>query len=89
MTRETCRHVAATHPHLIAPPFDDFYSAHGFDALYGVFESFSGMSIYVPGARVALLGCILAEARKEFNGANYAALARKYGYSERAFRRLL
>lgn len=89
MTRETCAQTAQNHPQLIAPPFDAFYAAHGFDATYGILEHFSGMSVYVPGARVVFFNCILADARREFNGGNYRELARKYGYSERAFRRFL
>jgi len=89
LTRETCRHLAANYPASIIEPFDAYYIEFGFDPMYGILEHFSGMQIYVPGARTVFMDCILQDARHEFNGANYKELARKYGFSERALRRLL
>lgn len=81
--------AAAKHPQLVKEPFDGFFAENGFEATYALVEHFGGKTIYVPGARAMFQECILAEARKEFDGGNYAEIARKFGYSERSLRRLL
>ncbi|MCL2372910.1 MAG: hypothetical protein FWC78_05865 [Defluviitaleaceae bacterium] len=89
MDKEFLRKVATTHSAEILPPYDTIMEAGGFDAIYAIAENLGGLTIYVPSSRTIFSKCLEKAARQEFTGNNYAALARKYGYTERHMRRVV
>jgi len=89
MERHTIKQAALRHPNLILPPFDALIDLEGFDALYTLCENIGGATVYVPSIRKMFAECLTKEALREFNGYNFDALARKYGYTARHLRRLL
>ena len=89
MNKQILRKAALRHPASIMRPFDALIGLEGFDAIYTLSESLSGATIYVPSARKIFAACLEKEAAREFDGYNYDALAKKYGYSSRHLRRML
>jgi len=80
MDKHILRQAAQRHPSSILQPFD---------AICAICENLGGATIYVPSARKIFFGCLEKEAAQEFNGYNYKALAKKYGFSDRHLRRML
>ena len=89
MNKQILRHAAQRHPAAIMHPYDALMGLEGFDAIYALCENLSGATIYVPSARKIFAGCLEKEAVLEFDGCNYDALAKKYGFSCRHLRRML
>ena len=83
------RQAALKHPSFIMPPYDAMLNLDGFDAICTFAELTGGTSIYVPSPRTIFFHCLEEEAAREFNGADYRSLCRKYGFSERHLRRML
>ena len=89
MDKHILRNAAQRHPAAILQPYDALMGLEGFDAIYALSENLSGATIYVPSARKIFATCLEMEAAREFNGYNYDALAKKYGFSSRHLRRVL
>ena len=89
MDKSLLRKVAILHPSHVMQPYDTLLEMCGFDALYEFTQQLGGLSIYVPLTRKVFSKCLEIEARKEFTGDNYSALAKKYGYADRHMRRIL
>jgi len=89
MDKTILRQAAQRHPSLILQPYDALMGMEGFDAIYTICENLGGATIYVPSARKIFAKCLEKEAAREFNGYNYEALAKKYGFSDRHLRRML
>ncbi len=83
------RDIAEDFKDYILPPFDYLVSIIGFDAVCDFSDEFCGTTIYVPSKRTIFGGCIEKQMQSEFNGGNYADLARKYGYTERNVRLII
>ena len=89
MDKHILRQAAKRHPASILQPYDVLMDLEGFDAIYAICENLGGATVYVPSARKIFAGCLEKEAALEFNGYNYEAVAKKYGFSGRHLRRLL
>ena len=89
MDKHTLRQAAERHPTSILQPYDALMGLEGFDAIYALCENLGGATIYVPSIRKIFAQCLEKEAALEFNGYNYEALAKKYGFSDRHLRRVL
>jgi len=89
MDKSILRQAALRHPELILQPYDALMDMSGFDAIYTLCENVGGATVYVPSARKMFAECLTKEARREFNGYNFDALAKKYGFSSRHLRRLM
>ncbi|MCL2357948.1 MAG: hypothetical protein FWC70_12490 [Defluviitaleaceae bacterium] len=89
MNKSALKQAAVNHPQKLAAPYDAILEQHGFDALFTVVEQMGGTTIYVPTIRSICHECIIEEARSEFKGSNLAAIARKYGFSERGLWNIL
>jgi len=88
MDKSVLRHAAMLHPLEIMRPYDRIMGLDGFDAIDAFTEHLGGLTVYIPSMRTIFGRCLEAEARKEFKGSNYAALAKKYGFTERHLRRM-
>jgi len=89
MDKQVLRQAAERHPTSILHPYDALMGLEGFDAIYAISENLSGATIYVPSIRKIFVECLEKEAALEFDGYNYEALAKKYGFSDRHLRRIL
>ena len=91
MDLEMLRVAARNHPDKIMKPFDRIYLQGGFDGLVAVLEEFGGRSVYVPGLRRVLAGCIESDALElqKKNFVSIEALAKKYGYSGRHLMKII
>jgi len=89
MNKHIIRQAAERHPSLIVQPYDALMGMEGFDAIYTLCENIGGATVYVPSLKKMFAECLVREARLEFNGYNYEALAKKYGFSHRHLRRLM
>ena len=89
MDKTILKQAALNHPAEIMQPFATLQEMMGLDATLVFIEQLSGMMVYVPNMRTIFAGCLEQEARREFNGSNFTALAKKYGYTERHIRRML
>ena len=89
MNKSTLKNAALNHPLQIMQPYDAMLGLDGIDAILAFAEHLGGMTVYVPNERTIFARCLELEARREFNGHNYAILAKKYGYTERHIRRIL
>ena len=89
MNKQILRQAALRHPSSILQPYDALMGLEGFDAIYALCENLGGATIYVPSARKIFAACLEKEAAREFDGYNYDALAKKYGFSGRHLRRML
>ncbi|MCL1842356.1 MAG: hypothetical protein FWF79_00930 [Defluviitaleaceae bacterium] len=89
MNKEILQQAALLHPEEIMHPYSEIMGLGGFDAICAFSEHLSGQSVYVPSLRTIFFRCLEEEARKEYNGHNSAMLSKKYGFTERHFRRIL
>jgi len=92
MEKSIIRQAAMRHPAAVLQPYDTLMGLQGlegFDAIYAIWENFGGTQVYVPSIKTIFAGCLENEAMREFNGKNYANLARKYGFSDKHMRRLV
>ena len=89
MEREFLKKAAILHPTEVMHPYDRIIKQVGFDAVFTFAEQVGGLTIYVPSAKKIFSRCLELEAKKEFNGENFADIAKKYGYTERHMKRLL
>ena len=89
MDKELLRKAALLHPTHVMQPFDTLMAMGGFDTVYEFVQQVGGLQLYVPATRTIFAKCLEIEARKEFNGSNSSALAKKYGFTERHFRSLV
>jgi len=83
------RRAALRHPSEIMQPYDSLLELNGVDAILAFTEQLGGMTVYVPNTRTVFARCLELEAKREFNGHNYARLGKKYGFTERHIRRIL
>lgn len=84
------RAAAALHPKLILAPFDVLYAQFGFDAIMLIIDLFGGgVTVYLPSPRTIFSGCIEAAAKHDrlFRQAQVTELSKKYGFSDRHWRR--
>lgn len=91
MDYKMLKEAAANNPNEIPAPYDEIYSAAGFDGLAAILELMGGKTVYVPKLRSVLTKCIENEARKARKNKHQTmnSIARKYGYSDRQLRNLL
>jgi len=89
MEKHIIKQAAQRHPNSILQPYDAIMGMEGFEAIYTLCENIGGATVYVPSVRKVFAECLTKEALREFNGYNYDALAKKYGYTSRHLRRLL
>jgi len=89
MDRTILRKVASLHPSEIMQPYDALLGLDGFDAVFEFAEQLGGFTVYVPKVRTIFARCLEKEVMREFNGSNFAGLAKKYGFTERHIRRLV
>ena len=89
MEKSTLYEAALRHKSAIMQPYDAIMDMNSFDAICAFADYLGGMSVYVPSLRTIFSRCLELEIQREFSGANYAALCRKYGFTERHVRRLL
>ena len=89
MYKQILRQAAQRHPAAILQPYDALMGLEGFDAIYALCENLGGATIYIPSARKIFAGCLEQEAALEFNGYNFDALAKKYGFTGRHLRQVL
>ena len=89
MNRKTYETVVKLHPAEVLWPFGEFIELIGVEPTMTLIEHFQGQQIYVPAMRKVVAGCLVKQAREEFNGDNYHILCKKYGFTERHLRRLL
>lgn len=89
MNKSILRQAAQRHPSEIMHPYDVIMGLDGFDAICAIGEHMGGLSVYVPSIRTIFARCLEAEARSEYKGGSIAALAQKYGFTERHMRRIL
>jgi Mor family transcriptional regulator len=90
-SKQLMRAAGALHPKLILEPFDEYYRLHGFDAVYDMVLLFGGSTLYIPQIRTVFQNCLVTCAKNDwmYHGYSFYELARKYGWSERFFRREL
>lgn len=60
----------------------------GVEATLKMYKQFKGQQITFP-VRLYSSDCIKNQVLKEYNGANFKELAKKYGYSEKTIRRMV
>ncbi len=89
MDKNLISHAANEHRADILEPFGLFMELYGFEAVCALCENFSGSTVYIPTLHTVFKRCLEREAAKEFDGANYGQLARKYGFSERHIRGIM
>ena len=89
MDKSVLRKAAFEHRSEIMQPYDTLLDLDGFDAICAFTELVGGLTIYVPQERTIFARCMELAARQEFTGSNFAALAKKYGYTERHMRRIV
>ena len=89
MEHETMKQAAYKHPHAAQEPYDVLLEQVGFDAVCAFSGMLGGSTVYIPQTRTIFKRCLEIEAVQAFNGGNFPALARKYGFSESHLRRLL
>ena len=91
MKKSTLREAAAKHPSLILPPYDEIIKNDGFDAICAFSEQLGGAAVYIPSTRTIFAECLLRQAESELEArcVTFAALARKYGFTERHLRKKL
>jgi len=89
MDMNILRRAAQRHPAEIMQPYDSLIGLEGIDAILAFAEQLGGVTVYVPNTRTIFARCLEMEAKREFNGHNYARLAKKYGFTERHIRRVV
>ena len=89
MDKAILREVALKHPAEILQPYDTLLGLEGLDAIFAFTEQLGGMTVYVPRTRTVFARCLELSAMREFNGHNFAGLARKYGFTERHIRKVV
>lgn len=91
MTKQLLENAARNHPDLILPPYDEIYKQGGFNAVCSFCAYFGGTAAYVPTARTIFAECLCAEAKRELEetDTSFVGIIRKYGFSERYFRKKL
>lgn len=72
----------------IEEPYKTMAADIGIENLLKLSKQFGGMSIYIPKPDTLLRQAKHAQIKKEFNGYNYAYLARKYNLSEKWVRNI-
>lgn len=89
MNKQLLEKAAKNHPELISPPYDEIIGLDGFNAVYAFSAYFGGAAAYIPTARTIFADCLCAEAKKELEETDqsFVKLTRKYGFSERYFRK--
>jgi len=72
-------------------PFDEYYAAHGFDAVFSMVQLFGGMTLYIPQMRTIFQQPLELCAKNDWINHSYTFfdLARKYGWTERHWRRVM
>ena len=89
MNKKAYEKAVKSHPSEVIEPFDEIIELIGVEATITLIEHFQGQQIYVPTMKKAISGCLIKQAKEEFDGGNYRILCKKYGFSERHLRRLL
>lgn len=90
MTRtEVYKELALMYPNEIIHPLDELIDLVGLDPAFAIVEKFTGTNLYIPAYRKMFQGCLQRHIISEFDGGNYAALARKYGFCERSIRKIV
>ena len=89
MNRKTYETAVKLHPDEVLEPFDEIIELIGVEPTMTLIEHFQGQQLYVPTMKRAVGGCLIKQAKEEFDGGNYRILCKKYGFSERHLRRLL
>ena len=89
MDKKTFKEVVKLHPDEVLEPFDEIIELIGVEPTMTLIEHFQGQQIYVPAMKKVVSGCLIKQAREEFDGGNYRTLCQRYGFSERHLRRLL
>ena len=89
MQIELLRQAAVKHKKEIMPPYDVIMDLEGFDAICALSEHLGGSTVYIPNVKTIFMRCLEREAASEFDGANFHALAHKYGLTERHLRKVL
>ena len=91
MTKQILENAARNHPELILPPYDEIMGLDGFGAVCAFSSYFGGAAAYIPTARTIFAECLCAEAKKELEetDTSFVRITRKYGFSERYFRKKL
>ena len=77
------------HPGEVLEPFDEIIELIGIEPTMTLIEHFQGQQIYVPAIKKVIGGCLIKQAKAEFDGSNYRTLCQRYGFSERHLRRFL
>ena len=86
---DAIKQAARNHPAHILAPFDAMVGLDGLDAIIALCDAAGGQDVYIPSARTVFAACIERQLLHDFNGYNYADLAKKYGYSTRHVRRII
>lgn len=86
---DAIRRAARLHPAHIMMPYDALLGHEGVDAICALTDVLGGDTVHIPHIRTIFYDCIVQQVLAEFNGANYAELGRKYGYSARSIRRII
>ena len=81
--------AATAYPENILQPFDEFYKAAGFNALYSLSDEFGGSTLYIPKTKTIFRDCLINLIRAEYNGKNIKELAKKYDYSINGIKKLI
>ncbi len=61
----------------------------GIESYRVLLKTYSGFNLYIQKIQTILIPIRDKHIRKEFNGGNYKALAKKYSLSERSVRRII
>jgi Mor family transcriptional regulator len=85
------RAAAARYPDKIMEPFDELYRRYGFDVVLDMVRLMGGFTLYIPKLRAIFRAPVEASAKFDWlhNNLSMAQVARKYGFSEKYWRRVL
>jgi len=88
MEENELRSIVMGYVDAVPQPYDEILKKDGFEAVCAICDLLGGSSVYIPTKQSIFRRC-LASARDEFNGQNFRALQKKYGYSESNLRKIL
>jgi len=89
MVKEYFENAVLSNKEGILPPFDNLMEIVGFEGIYLLTKEMGGSSLYVPSLHKIFRECLCKQIPKEFDGANYRELCRRYGLSERTIRTIV
>ena len=87
--KQAVHNYEAHTPLELGAPFDELYTILGYDTLFQICQRLGGSHVYVPSPQHLFKPAIVADMRRQFDGRNYRALAKSYGFSERTARNYL